>query len=837
MSTFFQDLRYAVRTLRHDPAFAVVAIVVLALGIGANSAVFSLVNAMLVRPLPGQVESAVVGIYSRDTVEPDAYRAFSWPEFDDVRQGVPGLSHVTAHTISMVGLADGDTTRRVMAAIVAANYFETLGVPVAKGRAFTSSEERPGAGEQVVVIGDPLARRLGGEALGTVIRINGDLFTVVGVAAPGFTGTTALISPEVWVPIGAHHLVATDLVSDRRQDLTARATRPFMLMGRLAAGASVGSVDAALAQVSERLEAAHPAESRNQRLVARPMSRVGISTSPSDDSQVVRLSLLLMSMAGIVLLIASLNLANMLLARHAARRKEMAIRLALGGGRARIVRQLLTEGLVLALAGGAAGLLLAWWAMAAIVSSLAAILPLTFALDSMPDVRVLGATLGFSVLATLAFALLPAVKLARPGVVDDLKDHAGELGGRVGGRGLFALRNLLVVSQVALSLALLTAGGLFVRGAIKAAEADPGFPMTGGLVAALDPSLGGYDEVRSRTVYARLLERVRAMPGVDHASLASIVPFGAFTISRQVFRAGEPTDGAENRARGVRSIQTIVSADYFRSLGLPVLRGRDFTPGEETSSDGSRSVVINEPLARRLWPDDDPIGQRVQIPSGRDDRSPAVFEVVGVVAGVRHSLFDREPVAHVYLPFGQHYQPAMTLHVRVSGGSDRARLPALRDELRGLDEGLPVLSLQTLGEFRDQNVMLWAVKTGARLFTSFGLVALLLAGVGLYGVKAYVVSRRTREIGIRMALGATERDVLWMVWREGFAVAGVGVGVGVVLAVLAGQAIGRLLYEVSALDPMVFIVAPVVLLVAASLACYLPARRATRVAPLTALRC
>lgn len=838
MSTLLQDLRYGLRALGHNPAFATVAILVLALGIGANSAIFSLVNALLVRPLPGEADSRVVGLYSRDTTEPDTYRAFSWPEYEDVREAVPGLSHVTAFTISMVGLTEGDTTRRVMGAVVAANYFDTLGVAPARGRAFTAREERPGAGARVAVIGEPLARRLGGEPLGATIRVNGEPFTVVGVAARGFSGTTAMITPEIWLPIGVNELVATDLVFDRHRDLMARETRPFMLLGRLAPQADVETVTAALAQVSARLEAAYPAESRAQRIVAHPLSRVSISTSPSDDAPVARVSMLLMAMAGVVLLIASLNLANMLLARNAARRREIAIRLALGGGRARIVRQLLTEGLVLAVAGGLGGLVVAWWATAVIVSSLVAVLPMPLHFDAAPDVRVVGATLAFAGLATILFALLPALKLARPDVVDDLKDQAGDPGGRIRGRGVFSARNLLVVAQVSLSLALLTAGGLFVRGALKAADADPGFSMTDGLVVGLDPSLAGHDEARSRAVYQRVLESVRALPGVDSASLASIVPFGAFTTSRRVFRAGEPTEGVDARARGVSSISTIVTADYFRTIGVPLLRGRAFTAAEEASAAGARVVVVDEPLARRLWPDGEAVGQQVQIPVGRDDREPAVYEVVGVVAGLRHSLFDRDPVAHVYLPFGQQFQSSMTLHVRAGGGvgADRALLAALRERLRAVDPALPVLSWQTLEDFRDGSLLLWAVKTGARIFTSFGVVALLLASVGLYGVKAYVVSRRTREIGIRMALGATERDVLRLVLGEGLRLTAAGLVVGIGLAALVGQAVGRLLYDVSALDPAVFVTTSAVLLAAAALACYLPARRAARVAPTTALR-
>ena len=544
------------------------------------------------------------------------------------------------------------------------------------------------------------------------------------------------------------------------------------------------------------------------------------------------LSALLIGMASLVLLIACLNLTNMMLARGTARRKEIALRLALGSGRARVIRQLLTENLLLAAVGSAAGLLLATWGAHLLVASLASALPFVVMLDTTPDVRVLGATVGFCVLATVVSGLGPAWRVTRPDVLPDLKEQpAQEKRGRT-----LSMRNLLVVGQIALSLALLTAAGLFMRGAVKAAVADPGFPLDGGVIANVDAGMAGYDETSGRGALRSVLQRVRNTPGVHSASFASLVPFGDYNESRVVQKAGTPAAAAGQPAEGPHAVLTIVGADYFDTLRLPILRGRGFTSIEEESPNGPRVAIIDGPAARRLFGDEDPVGHAVQF--AKDAATgKTTYTIVGVVTGVRHDLVDRTPVAHVYLPTGQHYRGHVYMHVRLAGeGVETAMFGALREAIRAADPRLPVLQMLTLRQQRDRNLMLWAVNSGARLFSVFAAVALLLAIIGVYGVKSYVVSRRTREIGIRMALGATRSSVLWLVLREGLTLTLAGIGVGLLLAWGVARALSGLLYEVSALDPLVFAVAPVVLAASAMAASYVPALRATRVLPLTALR-
>jgi predicted permease len=834
VQTIAQDLRYATRLLLKSPGFSAVAILVLALGIGANTAVFSIVNAMLFRPIPSD-GPGIVGIYSRNTAKPDDYDAFSWPGYDVVRGARALFSDVAAQTMTMVGVSEGERTRRSFVSVVSASYFSTLGVQLAAGRPFSAEEERPGTEIPVLIAGYQVARKAGlapADLVGTTIRVNARDFTVVGVAPEGFAGTMALIAPEFWLPTGVYASVAGEaFTSERTTDLADPRSKPLMLVGRLRGGVTAEGAAAQLGVLSRQFVEQDPVESKDHELMVQKLPRLAVSTSPQTDTQTATLGALLMSMAGLVLLIACLNLANMLLARGTARRKEIALRLALGSGRARVIRQLLTESLLVAMLGGAAGLILAVWGTTLLTSTFAAVLPLVVTFDASPDIRVLAATMGFCVLSTLVAGLAPAWRVTRPDVLPDLKEQPAEQGG---GRRL-SLRNLLVVGQVALSLALLTAAGLFMRGAIKASAADPGFPLEGGIVGALDPALGGYDETRGRSAYRNILQRVRSTPGVEAASLASLIPFGEFNEVPLVQKAGTPPAPEGQPEAGVGATLTIVGADYFDALRLPVLRGRSFTPAEEQFASGAPVAVIDEPLARRLFGDDDPIGQRVQLQRSRQRH----IEVVGVVRGIRQDLFDRTPVPHIYLPFGQHYRGSMHLHVRAAAaGADQAvgLLGAVRLQVRLADPGVPLDNLRTLEQHRDGSIALWAVNTGARLFSVFGGVALLLAIIGVYGVKSYVVSRRTREIGIRMALGATSSNVLWLVLRESFALTVSGLALGMVIAWGVGKAVSGMLYEVSALDPLVFGIAPLVLGAAATAASYVPARRATKIVPVRALR-
>lgn len=847
MQNLIQDVRYSLRMFRKTPGFTAVAVLILALGIGANTAVFSIINALLLRPLVGEDAGDLVGVHSQGRSQPDGYRPFSYPNYQDIRGDSQIFSRLMAHNFALVGITEGDTTRRAFAAVVSSNYFSTLGVALARGRAFTLEEETPASGTEVTIVSHEYWRKTAFDPVlvGKAIRVNARNVTIVGIAPEGFTGTMALVSPELWFPLGMYEVVINDVFTHgNRMRLDDRENHALILVGRLKPGLTAASAAPMLRTLGERMERAFPAENKDQRLTVHPLPRMSVSDSPQTDSELTIATILLMAVAGVVLLIACLNLANMMLARGAARRKEIAVRLALGGGRGRIVRQLLTEGLTLSLAGAAAGLLLAFWSTKLLIASftsLTSLVPFVINFDLTPDVRVLAATMAFALCSTLFFGLGPAWTLARTDMLTDLKEQSGEhRGGRKGRR--FVARNMLVVGQIALSLALLTAGGLFIRGAFKAATADPGFRLERGLLVGVDPSLAGYDETASRSLYRALLERVRALPGVEAASMASVVPFGEFSEGRHVQKAGAAStdrSGKEARDEFADAQYNIIGARYFESLGLGVLRGRDFTHQEEESAAGARVVIVDEPLARRLFPEQDPIGRQIQFQARERGERPVAMEIVGLVPGLRHDLFDHAPVPHVYVPFGQQYRANMNLHARITAAgreAEAAMLGSVRREIRALDDRLPVVTLKTLTTHRDASLPLWLVRTGANMFTIFGLLALGLAVVGVYGVKAYVVSRRTREIGIRMALGAAPADVLWMILREGLVLTLAGLGVGLALATITARLLSSLLYEVSAFDPVIFTIAPLVLAAASLLACYLPARRATKVLPLSALR-
>ncbi len=833
-----QDLRHALRWLAKSPAFTAVAILVLAIGIGANSAMFTLVNAMLFKPLSGRA-GELVGLFSRDRTRPDDYRAFSYPNYADIRAETRDtFDGLMAHTFAMAGLPEGDAMRRSFVSVVSSNYFDTLGVSLAAGRSFTADEERPGARIPVVVVGYDRWRDAGfaSSYLGSQLRINAIDFTVVGVVPRGFTGTMALVAPELWVPLGMFDLVVNDMFKNRGTGIGDRSNHALVVAGRLRVGIAAGAAGDRLEALARRLEDAHPGENKDQTLLIHELPRMSTSTSPQTDNGLAVASALLMAIAGIVLVIACLNIANMLLARGAARRREIAIRLAVGGARTRILRQLLTESFVLALAGAAAGLLLAFWSTRLLFATLSPILPLTVTFEPTPDLNVLVATTLLAMLATLVFGVGPALRLSRMDFVDDLKGAIAPASQRLGHRRLPA-RNLLVVGQIALSLALLCTGGLFARAALVAATADPGFRYDRLILASIDPAMAGYDEVRGRAAHRAVLGRVRSIPGVESAAFASTVPFGGFHEGMPV----EPVGGAPTAAERRSPTYRIISADYFRALGLPMVRGREFTSSEEESASSPRVAIVDELLARRLFPDQDPLGQMIRIVQrdrqwgSANDGEP--MEIVGIAPGLRDTLFDRGPVPHAYVPTGRHYRAGMNIHVRtLSAAGEGDVLAAIRRELSGLDARVPALDLMPMRRFHDRSLELWAVRAGGNMVTSLGLLALVLAVVGVYGVKSYVVSQRTREIGIRIAVGAQPRDVLWMVLREGALLTAAGLAIGLPLAGLAGLGLSRLLYEVSPLDPIVFVLAPLTLAVAALAASWLPARRATRVAPVTALR-
>jgi predicted permease len=850
-----QDFRFAFRQLWKAPGFTIAAVVVLALGIGVNTAIFSLVNVMLFQPPNYARPAEIVQLFSQDKKDPKSFRAFSYPTFRDVRDQNTVFSGLLAHDDLVVGLGEKGNTRRSIADMVSADFFSVLGVTPIYGRTFLPEEEIPGRNLRVAVVSYLFWEKHSRDPslVGQTLQINGRPFTVIGVMPKGFTGLTSIFSPEMWLPLGVYDEIANDSTGVRTDTLGDRRLERLMVVGRLKPGLSAAAAEPSLKGLAATLEAAFPVEQRNQTFLTAPLLAFDTSTSPGDNTPIVTVGALLTAMAGVVLLIACLNLADMLLARGTSRRKEIAIRLALGGSRWRIVRQLLTEGFVLALLGGACGLLLGIWSTDLLVASLRAVLPFDFIWLSGPNPTILGATLLFCILGTICFALGPALKLSRLSVIGDLKQQAGEDARRP--RWKFLPRNPLVVAQIGFSLALVTAAALFIRGASKAASIDSGLHTDTTFLLEIDASLGGFDEKRTQDLYRRLGEKFAALPGVEHAGLSAMVPFGISFVKRDVQLAGvhpapdsKPATAAEGRA--FSPWWNSVGADYFAAVGLPLLRGRSFTAGE-ASQPGPAVAIIDETLAKKLFPDGDALGQRIQFPirpeatpenpanDSNEIRRGESIEIVGIVPTTRVRLFEKEPAGALYLPFARAFHSDVFFYLRFGSLGEKneaATADLLRRTVQDVDPILPVLELRTFAKHMDANPQLWIVRAGASLFSIFGGLALGLAVVGIYGVKAYSVARRTREIGIRMALGAEGKTVLWMILREGFVMIAAGVVLGFLLAFGTGKIVSAILFQVSSTDPFAFTIAPIVLMTAAFLATWLPARRATKISPMAALR-
>jgi predicted permease len=863
-----RDLRFAFRTLAKSPGFSAVAIITLALGIGANTATFNIVRELVFSPRPYPHEEQVFQFYSQDKKHPEKFRLFSYPTYVDLREDSAvgtAFSGVLAHETIAVGLGEGEGSRRAFVAVVSSNYFRTLEVPLAQGRGFLADEERPGSAIPVVIASYPYWEKTGfdPQLVGKTIRVNERPFTVVGVTPNRFTGTMMLFGPELYFPLGAYDLLTSGPQAQAQRSLEKRDFNGLFLVGRVKPGTTTAAAGAILQNVAANLEKALPVEQKDQTFIMRPLPRSRTSIYPSDERDLTMVGIMLFALAAIVLLIACLNLANVLLARGLARRKEIAIRLALGGSRGRIMRQLLTEGFALSLAGGAGGFLIGLLSSDLSAASMSAHMPVLISLRGGTDPAVFLATLGFCVLATLLFALGPAFKLTRTIVLSDLKKQAGD--DSAPRRHPWLPRNPLVMAQIALSLGLLTTAGLFNRGALKAGGIDTGFKADPTILIEADASLGGYDQPHSLQLHRTACDRLAALPGVQSASVASVVPFGLVTINRPVQRAGmkttpdsHPATAAEGLAFAVR--WSSVGADYFTTMGLPLLRGRVFTKSEADIADSPPVAILDEVLAKKLWPGGEALGQRIQwaepgAPTAagggsgamgvsndvaRTSKDPQSIEVVGIVPATRWELFQSEVGGQIFVPFAQGIRSDVFFQVRTvqsAAASDVAFLDLLRHEVRSAEPGVPVLAVKTFRQHVEANAQLWVVRAGAAMVSLFAGLALALAVVGVYGVMAYAVVRRTREIGIRRALGAEPGEVLRMVLRQGLIITAEGAAMGLLLALGLGRVSSRMLFEVSPLDLAAFTLAPALLIATALLACWLPARRAMRVDPIVALRC
>ncbi|HLP00776.1 MAG TPA: ADOP family duplicated permease [Opitutaceae bacterium] len=843
-----QDLRYALRQLRETPGFAAVAILTLALGIGVNAAVFSLVDAIALRPVNAVRPHELVSLHTARQAAHRDYRPFSYAEFTALREPGPAFADVAAMHFMLAGVGRDDDLRRSAVFFTSENAFALLGAQPELGRFFSATEARPGADIPVAVASHGFWRRRGGrlDFVGSTVRVNGRPVTIVGVAPAGFTGINALVSPDLWLPLGmVGQFSAPSADRAHATDLTRADTYALTLIARLQPDLTPATLAGPLGVLERRLEALRGgASAPNERraLQAGPPSRLSIGAGPADDSGVRVFAVLLLGMAAVVLIIASLNLANMLLARNTARQREFAIRLSLGATRRQVVRQLLVEGLLLALLGGAGGLLAANWAnelLAHTFNARAQAMNFPLTLDLQPEGRVLAATVLYALVATVSFSLLPALRCVRPDIAAAIRLASAGVGPADRWNRFFSLRHCLVMGQLALSLALLFAGGLFLRGALKAAHVDRGFHTENRLVAEIDFAMTRDDEPTMRRRSQAVLQRAARAAGVRQAALTTTLPYTDMEITRRVAPAETAPAAPDAPPPGSDGLFAGISSGYFQVLGVPVVRGRVFTEAEADLAGTAPVAVVDTRLAETLFSGADPLGRRIRCVDPVDDTAPVEFEIVGIVAAHRHGPQKEEFPGHLYVPLA--HAPAaqvfLLVHTdKIERTAEAAATEALREELRASDPALPLLRAVPFGRLVERNMNLWLIQLGGAIFTLLGATALFLAVLGVYGISSYAVLRRTREIGIRIAVGAQPREVVRLVVRQGLKQALFALAVGAALALLAGRILSSALYDVSPADPLSLGLAAGILATASLLANWIPARRATRVDPLVALR-
>ncbi len=842
------DLKFAFRQLLKSPGFTAAAVLTLGLAIGVNTAIFALVNGAILKPIVAQDPDSIVAVFTGRKGAEGGYRQFSHAEYQSLRETKEVFTDVCALGFTLAGVGkDIESQKRSFAFYVSDNYFALHGANLTLGRGFSAAESTPGANIPVAVISHAYWRVLGGadSLVGSTLRINGDAYTIIGVAPRGFSGTHALVAPDVWLPLGIYSQLSSQW-TEGSADLANPRTYALNILGRLAPGVTLSNATTRLPVLDQRLNALALPESGGPRaLIVQKPSRFNISTAPDDDDATSVMGVVFLSLAAIVLLIACLNLANMLLARGAARRKEIALRLALGAGRGRVIRQLLVEGFVLAILGGLVGLGLSYWANTLLLSSMRGVFEamsfsFNLVVDFTPDRTALLATFAFCLIATLIFSLGPALNLTKVDLANDLKQQSGEFAASPSHR-LFSPRHILVMAQLALSLALVFSAALFFRGGAMAAAADPGFTTKGGVVAELDYSLSRLKGSDALPRLIRLRDRIAAMPGVAVVAVNTMVPYINNTNTKRILRASDPVDATPGpgEKQGASGVYHVVTTGLFRSIGIPILEGRDFTPAESDTPGAPRTIIIDEKVAKKLYPNGGAIGQRVKYLAAAPDGTRPEMEIIGVVRNTRHDVFGNEAHAHLYVPLAQAPEASVYFQIRLANESPAAGsafLPVLRREMVSAESDLPLQSISTFANVVDRNFGGWVIRAGAALFAAFGGAALLIAAIGVYGVHAYAVSRRTREIGIRMSLGARPADVFQLIMSQGAKQTAVALGIGIVFALGAGQLIASILFRVSPYDPLALGGAILVLGAAALLACFFPARRATRLNPMSALR-
>jgi predicted permease len=810
MTTLWQDIRFGLRMLARNPGFTAAAVLTLALGIGANGTIFSVANELFFRPVSGAGDlGRLAGLCFTENGR--GCNGFSYPEYVDLRDRSRSFSALTAYRTTALNLSGGSAAaERVMGATVSGNYFTVLGVKMALGRSFLPEEDRTPGTHPVAMLSYALwKRRFAGDRgiVGSTVNLNGAAFTIVGVASKGFKGTELGDAVEIFVP--------TMMEKQARPLFEALDNRLFHVLhvaGRLAEGVRLEQAQAEMDVLGSQIaQASADKEHRRKQIqVFRD-----IRMDPEFRAYAWNYLALLLGITGLVLLIACANVANLMLARAAVRSREIAVRLALGAGRGRIVRQLLTEGMLLALLAGAAGLLLSDWA-----GRLLSSIDWGQDLDLRVDYRVLGFTMLLAALTALLSGLVPALQASRPELVQALKEGAAGSGSRGS-----VLRSLLVVTQMALSLVLLAGAGLLLQTFLILNATTPGFDANNIILAPIQLRAQGYSPAQARQFYGRLMERAGAIPGVEAVALAHSFPIGWTWGSNVIVEGHEPLPDQPQAAVD----SNVITPGYFPLLKIPIVRGRDFTREDKDSA--LPVVIINEAMATRFWPGEDPTVKRLRLPKLF---GPSPFlQVVGVVKDTHHRRLGEPHSPQIYLPYPQEEETEMTLLVRARQ-EPAGIVPSLRKALQELDPGLPLPEIITLRERVASSIA--DQRDNAILVGILGVLAVALAGIGLYAVMSYAVAQRSREIGIRMALGAQGVDVVRQVVGQGASLALAGIGIGVAAGLALTRLMAGLLYGVSATDWLTFASVAALLLLVALAACYLPARRATKVDPMVALR-
>jgi putative ABC transport system permease protein len=821
MQTLWQDLRYGARMLLKNPGFALVAVVTLALGIGANTAIFSVVDKLLVRSLAVKDPGRLVLINSVSVKPYFVSNAFSYPNFSDYRAQNQVFSDLLAFAETPLELKNNDRIERVSGEYVSGNYFDALGVRAARGRTFSPEEDRAPGTQPVVVVSDGFWRRRFGadpSLIGRTITLNNIPLTVIGVAPPSFNGMILEEPAEVWVPVLMHPQLAQSKFIENRKDGF------LLMMGRIKEGVSHAQAESGLDAVAQQVKEANTPPGvttkglpfSEQHIKFEP-GGLGISGLRNRFSEPLKL---LMAVVGLVLLIACANVAGLSLARGVARRKEMAIRLALGAGRWRVARQLLTESLLLACASAAAGLLLAPWLVALLVKTQSRLGAAQALFGDTVDLRALAFTTLSTLLAAIIFGVAPAWQGARADLIPALKEEGGVSGQRERRLGF---RSLLVVAQLALAIVVLAGAGLCVRSLRNLLAIDPGYQTDSVLVAPLDLDETKYDKARGSALQRQFLERLSALPGVESVSYGLVMPLSGSRYMASVSIDGRQPLPDEQMAFDVND----VGPRYHETMGIGIVAGRGFTEQDRAGAPGV--VIINETMARRFFPGENPLGKILR----RGHGAPPL-EIIGVARDIKHHDLTETPNPHFDLPALQQGYNGYTNFIARVKGSAANLIPSVRGEILTLD---PTLQTDGVAPMSSQiGSALSALRLASTLIGAFGLVALLLAGIGLYGVMAWAVSRRTREIGVRMALGAGRGDVLRLMLKQGLLLTGLGLALGSAAALTLTRLIKTMLYGVGATDPLTFVATALLLAGVGLLACWIPARRATKVDPMVALR-